>query len=325
MASNRSKRYCNLSIDDQRRRDHRIHTAVLACILATMKSPTAAVVIVAALTACSPANDAPSGVSTRSPRAVPSASESAAASREGPTPTASPTATRSASATDPGLAAGSLAAIVTSDLVVRSAPGTGADSEMQPVTLSAPSVVYVVDGPVVADGYAWYLVDPVRPIWALGYPTAGWVAAGGTDGEAWIGPHEGKCEAEPTTIEDLVDLAPQMGLYCYAERMLTVDAVADNCGIIAGSNGPWSSACQLFIPGRDPSAIPPGCFDVCAPWVAARFNNLSPPASGALVSVTGHFDDPNAQHCDGGPPGEASPLAVHACRLAFVATSLGAP
>jgi hypothetical protein len=193
-----------------------------------------------------------------------------------------------------------------------------ADSLIQPVTLSAPSLVYVIDGPVVADGYAWYLVDTARASSALGdYPAAGWVAAGAPDGEAWLAQHEPACEPELTT-EVLVAITPQVALYCYAAQALSVEGVVGDCGTIVGSGRPWGGACLLYVPGRDPTSIPDGCVDACTPSVEVWFDHPLP-ADSSLLSVAGHFDDTAAQECVD-ERGEITIVSVHACRLAFVAT-----
>lgn len=281
---------------------------------------------VATLAACSPVIDADTAVPTSSPRTSVSANASTSAlATETPTLPADLEPSPS-SVTKPALKAGGMAAVVTNDLVVRSAPGVQADSLIESVTLSAPAVVYVIDGPVVADGYAWYLVDPARASSTLGdYPTAGWVAAGGKDGEVWIASHEPACE-EQLTPESFIAMAPQVALYCYAAQTLTVDVIADDCFTLVGSAGSWGwgSACLLFVPGRDPSSIPEGCVDVCAPSVEVWFNDLSWPVGGSLVSVTGHFDDAAAQKC-ADVRGEGPVIAVHRCRLAFIATDFADP
>ena len=87
------------------------------------------------------------------------------------------------------LAPGTYADIVTDDLVLRSEPGTSAESEIYPDRLNAPTSVYVAEGPVEADGFAWFLVvgfgdDGTEP--AL----IGWAAAAGKDGEVWLEPIE---------------------------------------------------------------------------------------------------------------------------------------
>ena len=68
-----------------------------------------------------------------------------------PSPSASPT---------PTLGPAGVAMVVTTDLVVRSEPAISDTSSISPDSLDAPMLLYVVDGPVAADGYDWYLVKP---------------------------------------------------------------------------------------------------------------------------------------------------------------------
>ena len=87
------------------------------------------------------------------------------------------------------LAPGTYADVVTDDLVIRSEPGTSAESVIYPDRLNAPTSVYIADGPVVADGYDWYFVvafDADGTVPAL----IGWSAAEGKDGEVWLQPIE---------------------------------------------------------------------------------------------------------------------------------------
>ena len=61
----------------------------------------------------------------------------------------------------------------------------------------------VLDGPVEASGYDWYLVDVTsEPPEDVSYPF-GWVAAAGKDGEAWIAPERHDCPKRPTEVESL--------------------------------------------------------------------------------------------------------------------------
>jgi hypothetical protein len=105
-------------------------------------------------------------------------------------------------------------AVVTDDLVVRSRPGTGSDSEIYPARLNAPSSVYVIDGPEDADGYAWYLVDPVAPRCIIGCdlaPQPGWVAAAGEDGERWLAEEPEDPECPQPALEEISQAAPSCG------------------------------------------------------------------------------------------------------------------
>jgi hypothetical protein len=78
---------------------------------------------------------------------------------------------------EPGL----FAEVVTTDLVRRSAPRISDDSVIMG-ELNAPTRVYVVGGPVLSDGYRWFLVNDMQT-W-----TVGWVAEAGKHGEIWLRP-----------------------------------------------------------------------------------------------------------------------------------------
>jgi hypothetical protein len=79
------------------------------------------------------------------------------------------------------LAAGSTVDVVTSGLRVRTAPTVddSKSAKLEPL-LSRGVQLQILDGPVTADDYDWYLVQ------AIGWPHRGWVAAADHDGVAWI-------------------------------------------------------------------------------------------------------------------------------------------
>lgn len=71
--------------------------------------------------------------------------------------------------------------VVVTDLRVRTAPTVDntKSAKLQPL-LGLGTKLRVIDGPVTADGYDWYLVQ------AIGLPHRGWVAAADHDGAPWI-------------------------------------------------------------------------------------------------------------------------------------------
>lgn len=82
---------------------------------------------------------------------------------------------------DGPLRAGEIAAMVTNGrLVIRTKPGTGADSAIFKSRLYPGQRVLALEGPVEASGYQWYRVR-------LG-KIEGWVAIAGLDGEPWLAP-----------------------------------------------------------------------------------------------------------------------------------------
>ena len=79
------------------------------------------------------------------------------------------------------LAAGSTVDVVVSGLRVRTAPtvDNSKSAKLEPL-LSRGVQLQILQGPVNADDYDWYLVQ------AIGWPHRGWVAAADHDGIAWI-------------------------------------------------------------------------------------------------------------------------------------------
>ena len=87
-----------------------------------------------------------------------------------------------APALPPGvLAAGSTVDVIVSGLRVRTAPtvDNSKSAKLEPL-LSRGVQLQILEGPVNADDYDWYLVQ------AIGWPHRGWVAAADHDGVAWI-------------------------------------------------------------------------------------------------------------------------------------------
>jgi hypothetical protein len=80
-----------------------------------------------------------------------------------------------------GLAAGSVVDVVVSGLRVRTLPtvDNSKSVKLDPL-LAAGTQLQIIEGPVTADDYDWYLVQ------AIGLPHRGWVAAADHDGEPWI-------------------------------------------------------------------------------------------------------------------------------------------
>ena len=80
-----------------------------------------------------------------------------------------------------GLAAGTVVDVVVSGLRVRTLPtvDNSKSVKLDPL-LAAGTQLQIIEGPVTADDYDWYLVQ------AIGLPHRGWVAAADHDGEPWI-------------------------------------------------------------------------------------------------------------------------------------------
>lgn len=183
------------------------------------------------LTACSSPVD-PSA--TTSPTAISPLVTPSAAAHESPTiaPTPIPTAG------EPSLAVDSFAEVVTTDLVVRSAPGTGPGSEIHGTIGDV--AVYVLDGPVQADGYEWWLVVP-RGFDQLEPPPSGWVAAGGQE-EVWLAPTRVRCQETPAS-DVLWAMSSIRWVGCYSGVELALRGMLSGCAAAAGPA--WDHGCFL--------------------------------------------------------------------------------
>ena len=198
--------------------------------------------------------------------------------------------------------------------------------------------VFVVAGPVPADGYAWWQVLGARPgtaEWLFG-----WLAEAGRDGEVWAAPVSLACPARPTVV-DLAILGGARALVCYGDRELRIrafrrqfcgDGITTHFGAphwIAGTFGGDSlldreadfddeTANEIY--GRaHPSSFAGDTehFD-CGPGGTGWFD------------VTGHFDDPVSSECrttvedptTGETIMEELALSIAYCRHTFVYTDL---
>lgn len=232
---------------------------------------------------------------------------------------------------------GGIVQAVDTDIVVRSAPGTGTDSEIYPDSISPPTLAYVFAGPVPMDGYDWYQVVPAD----LGYLPSpyelGWIAAASREGAPWIAPAAPECP-EPT-LERIVELSATARLACFADEPLTLDGNLGACSTTAGTEGsgaatlvlPWSTGCHLQTFACCPDVVPyAGGMTI----FAAGDLHVPTDTEGQAVRVTGHFDEEASASCEVSgdswmdsrlrsagwrpPPGWGEFL----CRTEFVVTSV---
>ena len=223
----------------------------------------------------------------------------------------SPDPTQAPTPEEPTLAVGGFAEVVTTDLVVRSAPGTGSDSEIYGTIEHIPA--YVVAGPVEADGYDWWLVAHAY-FDRLGGPPAGWVAAAGKDGEVWLAPAQPECPPAPTA--EAAWFVPSIWVSCYTGVELTLEGALGGCS--AAMSPIWDNSCSLYPCPDD--VLPATCLDgFDLPSQTLHFDTL-PSRDQGRITVRGHFDDPNASACTV-VGSSLAPLAVFTCRRDFVVTS----
>ena len=234
-----------------------------------------------------------------------------------------------------GIEPGLFAKTAVSELRIRSKPGLSGDSQKLEPLLQKGKLLSVIDGPVEASGYDWFLVRP-RAYDESGHalPT-GWVAAG-KDGERWIKPYEFDCPSVPTSVDGMKGLASDYQLSCFAGVDITFTARLEQVGYPCSSHEPiepsWFDHCaseypltlvalksyhrflgHVWAPGVDLSiAAPPA----------------APPEMWPTVEVTGQFDHPEASTCRKPSDGPDTPdnhlpaLTVLTCRNIFVVTSM---
>ena len=207
------------------------------------------------------ASPSPSGEPVASPSVDPSAAPSPSVA---PSPSADPSVEPSGEpSVEPSgspfvpadLGPGPIGRVVATDgLRVRSLPTVDEASERFEPTLDAGVPFYVVAGPVMADGYAWYQIDPYGGDAALPF---GWVAAGSREGEPWIELYLDGCDSIYPSIELLATQGPQESLYCYGVSMpgdfeLTGNLVCDVGDIEGLTSGPswieFDRFCELRAP-----------------------------------------------------------------------------
>jgi hypothetical protein len=224
-----------------------------------------------------------------------------------------------------------VAAVTVSDrLRVRSLPEISDSSIRYEPLVRLGSRLWVLDGPTLADGYAWYQV--VVPIPGSGGTVSrwltGWVAAAGLDGERWLENATIECpDTDRPTLADLarvrqrpVDDGP---LACYGSAEIRIDGLARlHCadapsgdpatGWLSDGAGRWLE----IVDGkrRLEARVAPGAFDgvACDQPLRRRYR------------VTGHFDDPAAADCRSAgaavPGATDARVAIYRCRTHFVAT-----
>jgi hypothetical protein len=221
------------------------------------------------------------------------------------------------------MVADTLVDVVATEVVVRSHPDLDPPSTILPGRLTAPDRAFLVEGPVLADGYEWYLMAPLERADGNRAPF-GWVAAASRDGEPWVVPGFVECPA-------LDDLAGIIALHrferlaCFHGAELTLTAPVVTCG---AGGGPWTF---------DPPWISMvgGCgLAADASGEAVMLYRVPPGDSGPAVgpaTVTGHFDDWNAAGCSvttSDPLANPAPKAEEAvllCRSEFVLGPGGGP
>ena len=143
----------------------------------------------------------------------------------------------------------------------------------------------------------------------------------------------GPCPAQPTTLQQLIDIGAVKAATCFGQTPLTVRAYSSDCGGCGGTGfprhspewianvyAPWYVSTALIAPGA------PGTRLGVWPLPSAH---LTLPTEGTPVELTGHFNDPVSPECRIIPSFVGAELppqseAEAGCRQAFVVTSFTA-
>ena len=229
-------------------------------------------------------------------------------------PTAATSASTSASAST-AIAVDMVVRTVAPDLQAWSAPSVGASSRKVEPLLPKDSRLFVIAGPISADGFVWYQVlsfDGVFP--------GVWIAQAGLDGAPWLQPDPQPCPTPPLDAAALGDLAPYGGLACFGgtEIQLMGDVHCELGEVDRAYSGPdWlrdDRSCTIDLGGGETMEI----FD-------GGISGLTYPMTKRAL-VSGHFDDPKAASCVYAldPPAPDPATVVVNCRAMFVGTALEA-
>ena len=214
--------------------------------------------------------------------------------------------------------------IATDGLRVRSLPTISGGSVAFEPLLDANVKFYVVAGPVFADGYAWYQVDPYGG--DPGSEPFGWVAAGSRDGEPWIENLFDGCDTIGVSIEYFATQPDQESLYCHGGQEIELEGnlVCDVGDIEGLHSGPswieFDRYCDLRAPDWN---IHDGL--AMRVWGQAATSLLDDGPVDGQYRVVGHFDDPESSQCEAGPIEGETPdpaEAVLFCRMQFVVTEV---
>ena len=181
---------------------------------------------------------------------------------------------------------------------MRSAPGIFEASLIFPYRLGPGDGLYVVDGPVSANGFTWYLAHAYQ-VGPEGVESSlfGWVAAADRNGEDWVIPVEADCPAE-AQIPALHELPMAMRLACFDDRSVELEGDVTCPGLdppIPTPSPAWLTWGGCYL---NPHGAPP--YDPFDGATAVGLPIHYPPSAerrSGYLRIVGHFDDPRAAEC----------------------------
>ncbi|MEX0626599.1 MAG: hypothetical protein WD402_08640 [Chloroflexota bacterium] len=210
-----------------------------------------------------------------------------------------------------------------------------ADGDPMPAvvgTATGSEHVYILEGPVEADGFEWYRVAPIdyESYTGIGPYFIGWMASGdGTD--PWL-IVENPCPEGPMTLTDLTytstttDWATRLG--CFRGQELTVSGWYPELPPDFETSGPCAAdpAVAYFFcnyAANDIRPIEMAFYDERngnrLDFVVIPGSGIVMPSRGQWIEISGHWDDPTSALCPTG--GDVGALS---CRIQFVIRSVRA-
>jgi hypothetical protein len=226
------------------------------------------------------------GGPTSSGLAAPSAGLTAASPSIEPTTAASPVAPTPSAGSADRFEPDSIATVLEGPLRMRSRPRIAEDSIKFDPLLPSGERLFVVDGPVRASEYEWYLVVPFD-IWSGSY-NIGWVAAADHDGTPWLRAADAACRSDPT-LTDLTAMHYLDALSCYPSR----DFTFTNTLSLVGCGDGGFLASPGWMCGRYSWGMPEDGLRL------ALSPDLVDPGEfhSAELTITARLDDPAAKTC----------------------------
>lgn len=293
---------------------------------AAYRFPVLAMLAMVLLVACSSGGATPPS-SAPDPTRAPVATPAPTAPSPSPSDPSEPSPAPPATPAPPGdsLVGGVVTTLASDGLRARSMPRISDDSFMFEPLLPLGTELYVLDGPVSASGYTWY---EVAALTSRTLPS-GWIASADRNGEPWIEAGAFDCPPVPTDFRSLAALPPGVGLACFPQVPITVEARLISCNCDADGSGYTPS--WFFLGSGSPDLlVEPGVTDPTYSgnpddWFAL---NLDPTGEhpevlpiGEVVEVTGVFDHPAAAGCTRTEM-DGEPVPSKGCRLEFAVTRL---
>ncbi len=205
-----------------------------------------------------------------------------------PTPTAEPTPDTAVIIPNLGMAA-----VMTDFLNLRSQPNDGASLV---AALDTDRRLFIIGEPTEAGDLRWYRVATLPNATCLDQcDLIGYVATPVADDEdPWISEVLVNCPSSPMTLDALATLAPLEALHCYGRNEIVVTGTIDET--LGGYESP-----VRFEPVWLAFPFAPPYFLTTEPigigYHPHPDGDLEPPEDGAVVRVTGHYEDPAATSC----------------------------